>query len=76
MKRVFPFVLGLLMFLCPFAVQAEEVKLMPQEEIARAPALDPMTEAEINTLLGEDAYIGETNWRGNKTTIKREKQEK
>ena len=45
---------------------------MPQEEIAKTPALDPMTEAEINALLGEDPYIGETDWRGNKTSIKRD----
>ncbi len=77
MKRNFSFgfvlvlVLVLLMFLCPFAVQTKEVDLMPQEEIAKAPALDPMTEAEINALLGEDPYIGETDWRGNKASTKR-----
>ncbi len=70
MKRFLPFVLGLLMFLCAFAVQAEQVNLMPQEEIAKAPALDPMTEAEINALLGVDPYIGETNWHGNKASTK------
>ena len=76
MKRNFSFgfvlVLVLLMFLCPFAVQTKEVDLMPQEEIAKAPALDPMTEAEINALLGEDPYIGETDWRGNKVSTKRD----
>ena len=71
MKKLFAFVLGLLLFLCPFAVQAEDVELIPQEEIAEAPALEPMTEAEINTLLGEDPYIGETDWRGNKVSTKR-----
>ena len=33
MKKLFGFVLGLLLFFCPFAVQAEDVELIPQEEI-------------------------------------------
>ncbi len=72
MKKLFSFVLGLLLFFSPLAVQAEEVEIMPQEEIAKAPALEPMTEAEINALLGEDPYIGETDWRGNKVSTKRD----
>ena len=72
MKKLFAFVLGLLLFFCPFAVQAEDVELIPQEEIAEAPALEPMTEAEINALLGEDPYLGETDWRGNKLSNKRD----
>ena len=72
MKKLFLFVLVLLLFLCPIAIQAEEFGLMPQEEIAEAPALDPLTEAEINALLGEDPYIGETDWRGNKVSSKRD----
>ena len=72
MKKLFAVVLGLLLFLFPFAVQAEEVEIMPQEEIAEAPALEPMTEAEINALLGEDPYLGETDWRGNKVSTKRD----
>jgi len=76
MKKLFSFVLGLLLFFSPIAVQAEEVELIPQEEIAEAPALEPMTEAEINSLLGEDPYIGETNWRGNKVSTKRDYRKK
>ena len=72
MKKLFAFVLGLLLFFCPFAVQADDVDLIPQEEIAEAPALEPMTEAEINALLGEDPYLGETDWRGNKVSTKRD----
>ena len=72
MKKLFSFALFLLLFFCPFAVQAEEVEIMPQEEIGEAPALEPMTEAEINALLGEDPYIGETDWRGNKVSTKRD----
>ena len=71
MKKLFSFVLGLLLFFSPLAVQAEEVEIMPQEEIAEVPALELMTEAEINDLLGEDPYIGETDWRGNKVSTKR-----
>ena len=70
MKKLLLFVLGLLLFFSPLAVQAEEVEIMPQEEIAEAPALEPMTEAEINALLGEDPYLGETDWRGNKVSTK------
>ena len=70
MKKLFAFVLGLFLFLWPFAVQADDFELIPQEEIAEVPALDPITEAEINDLLGEDPYVGETDWRGNKLTIK------
>ena len=72
MKKLLLFVLGLLLFFSPLAVQAEEVEIMPQEEIAEAPALEPMTEAEINALLGEDPYLGETDWRGNKVSTKRD----
>ena len=71
MKKLFSFVLGLLLFFSPLAIQ-EEVEIMPQEEIAEAPALEPMTEAEINALLGEDPYLGETDWRGNKVSTKRD----
>ena len=72
MKTIFSFVLGLLIFFSPLAVHTEEVEMMPQEEIAEAPALEPMTEAEIKALLGEDPYIGETDWRGNKVSSKRD----
>ena len=72
MKKLFAFVLGLLLFFCPFAVQAEDVELIPQEEIAEAPALKPMTEEQLNDLLGEEMYIGETDWRGNKVSTERD----
>ncbi len=72
MKKLFSFVLGLLLFLSPLEIQAEEVEIMPQEEIAEAPALEPMTEKQLNDLLGEEMYIGETDWRGNKVSTKRD----
>ena len=58
------------MFFYPFAVQAEDLKAVPQEEITEVPSLYPITEAEINDLLGDDPYIGETDWRGNKVSTK------
>ena len=72
MKKLFAFVIGLLLFLCPFAVQAEDVELIPQEEIAEAPALEPMTEEQLNDLLGEEMYLGTLDLRGNKVDSKRD----
>ena len=72
MKKLFSFVLGLLLFFSPLTVQAEEVVIMPQDEIAEAPALEPITEKQLNDLLGEEMYIGETDWRGNKLSTKRD----
>ena len=65
MKKLFYFVLGLLLFLCPFAVQAEEIEPMPQEEIAEAPSEDA-----LNYLLSEDMYQGTLSWQGNKASTK------
>ncbi len=70
MKKLFAFVLGLLLFLCPFAVQAEDVDLIPQEEIAEAPSLDQMSDEAINYLLGEDIYQGTLSWQGNRVSTK------
>ncbi len=72
MKKLFSFILGLIFFFSHLAVQAEEVEIMPQEEIAEAPALDPITEKQLNDLFGEEMYIGETDWRGNKVSTKRD----
>ena len=72
MKNIFSLVLALLLFFSPLAVQAEEIEIMPQEEIAQAPALDPITEKQLNDLFGEEMYIGETDWRGNKVSTKRD----
>ena len=72
MKKLLLFVLGLLLFFSPLAVQAEEVEIMPQDEIAEAPTLEPITEKQLNDLFGEEMYIGETDWRGNKLSTKRD----
>ena len=72
MKKLFAFVLGLLLFLFPLAVQADDVELIPQEEIAEAPALEPMTEEQLNDLLGEEMYLGTLDLRGDKVDTKRD----
>ena len=65
MKKLFAFVLALLLFCCPMGVQAEEVEPMPQEEIAEAPSEDA-----LNYLLNEDIYQGTLSWQGNKVSSK------
>jgi len=70
MKKLFAFVLGLLLFFCPFAVQADDVDLIPQEEIAEAPAPESMSDEAIRYLQGEDMYQGTLSWQGNKTSTK------
>ena len=72
MKKLLLFVLGLLLFFSPLAVQAEEVEIMPQEEIVEAPALEPITEKQLNDLFGEEMYLGTLDLRGNKVDTKRD----
>ena len=72
MKKLFSFVLGLLLFFCPFLLQAQEVEMMPQEEIVEAPALEPITEKQLNDLFGEEMYLGTLDLRGNKVDTKRD----
>ena len=62
MKKLFSFVLVLLLFFCPIAVQAKE--------IAKAPLTDPMSEEAIKFLQGEDMYQGTLSWQGNKASTK------
>ena len=72
MKKLFSFVFGLLLFFCPLSVQAADVELMPQEEIAEAPVLERITEEQLNDLLGEEMYLGTLDLRGNKVDIKKD----
>ena len=65
MKKLFAFVLALLLFFCPIAVQAEDVEPMPQEEIAEAPSDDA-----LRYLLNEDQYQGTLSWQGNRASTK------
>tara|TARA_B100000700_G_C14557057_1_gene629314 strand:- start:235 stop:420 length:186 start_codon:yes stop_codon:yes gene_type:complete len=61
MKNFFPFVLSLILSFSPLAVQTENYEIIQQEEIAKAPAFEPMTEKQLNNLLGEEMYLGETD---------------
>ena len=72
MKKLLALFFVLFSFFCPLAVQAEDVELIPQEEIAEAPALEPMTEEQLNDLLGEEMYLGTLDLRGNKVDSKRD----
>ncbi len=72
MKKLFSFVLSLLLFLCPLSLQAQEVEMMPQEEKVEAPALEPITEKQLNDLFGEEMYLGTLDLRGNKVDTKRD----
>ena len=62
MKKLFAFVLSLLLFICPFAVQAEQV--------ADTHAPKPMSEDALNYLLSEDMYQGTLSWKGSKASTK------
>jgi len=62
MKKLFAFVLDLLLFFCPFAVQAEQ--------IAEAPSPGPISDEAIRYLQGEDIYQGTLSWQGNKASTK------
>ena len=62
MKKLFSFVLGLLLFFCPLAVQAEET--------SKAPSIDPISEEALIYLQGEDMYQGTLSWQGNKVSTK------
>ena len=70
MKKLFSFVFGFLFVVCPFVVQAEDVDVIPQKEIARAPSIDSISEEAITYLLGEDMYQGTLSWQGNKVSTK------
>ena len=45
--------------------------MMPQEEIVEAPALEPITEKQLNDLFGEEMYLGTLDLRGNKVDKKK-----
>ena len=60
MKKLFAFILGMLLFSCPFAVQAEEIVDTPEQ----------MSEDALNYLLSEDMYQGTLSWQGNKASTK------
>ena len=65
MQKLFSYILCLLLFLSPFAVQSEDVEPMNQEEIVEAPSEDAQ-----NYLLSQDMYQGTLSWQGNKASTK------
>ena len=64
-KNLFSFIYGLLLFISPISVQAEDVEPISREEIVEAPSEDA-----LNYLLGEDMYQGTLSWQGNKASTK------
>ena len=70
MRKIFSFYFALLLFFSPLVAQADDVDLMPQEEISELPSPDPMSEEAITFLLGEDMYQGTLSWKGNKVSTK------
>ena len=82
MKILFAFFIGLLLFFWHVAVQADELDSTPQEigtteevkiieEIVEVPEPKAMTKEEIDELLGEDPYLGQTSWIGAKVEKKK-----
>ena len=58
------------MCFCPFEVQAEDVELIPKEEIVEATSPYKMSDKSIRYLQGEDMYQGTLSWQGNKVSTK------
>ena len=62
--QIVSFCLGLLFILCPAAVNADRVESLPIEldptETVQSPR--QMTEKEMNDILGEDPYLGQTSY--------------
>ncbi len=76
MKGLFAVFIGLFLIFNPILIQAEEIQLISQiesseepeilEQIAETPENIQMTQKEIDELLGEDPYLGQTSWLGGK----------
>ena len=62
--RIVSFSLGLLLILCPLAINADEIDSSLKEsdpsETVQAPR--QMTEKQMNDLFGEDPYLGQTSY--------------
>ncbi len=62
--RIVSLSLGLLLIVCPVALNAAEIDLSLKEsdssEIVQAPS--QMTEMQMNDLFGEDPYLGQTSY--------------
>ena len=70
-RQINKFVLFVPSFFYLIAIHAEGLTLLPQEELAQAYVLEPLTAAEIEAFLGEDPYICKNECRGTKVSTKR-----
>ncbi len=62
--RIVSFALGLLLILCPSAVNADEINssLIESDPTETVQAPRQMTEKQMNDLFGEDPYLGQTSY--------------
>ena len=62
--RIVSFSLGVLLTLCPAAVNADEVdsSLIESDPTETVQAPKQMTEKQMNDLFGEDPYLGQTSY--------------
>ena len=62
--RIVSFSLGLLLIVCPGAVNAYEIDSLPVKSDPTEKVQTPrrMTEKQINDLFGEDPYLGPTSY--------------
>ena len=62
--RIVSFSLGFLLIACPAAVNADEIdsSLIESDSIEIVQAPRQMTEKQMNDLLGEDPYLGQTSY--------------
>ena len=71
MKTLFISVVALPLFFCPFALQVEDIELMPQEEIPETPPQPyQMSDKSVRYLQIEGIYQGSLSWQGNKVSTK------
>jgi|TARA_B100000214_G_scaffold283393_1_gene212986 hypothetical protein len=64
LTRIVSFSLALLLILCPLAVNADEINPSLMKSDSSEPVQTPkqMTEKQMNDLLGEDPYLGQTSY--------------
>ncbi len=62
MKKLYSFVLGVLLFFCTNAVETNEIVGVPSHHL--------ISEETIRYLHGEDMYQGSLSWQGNKVSSK------
>ena len=61
--RILGLVLGLILFTCPYLVEASEFNSSKEKESFEKPeAPNKMTQEEMNNLFGEDPYLGQTSY--------------